>query len=83
MNRGRIEGGEQRYQWELLNYRLTATPAEAGAILPTFCTVTARLLELSHECMDNGVWAHVLFEARRNRKGNLSSQNNVSSFTSA
>jgi hypothetical protein len=44
-----------------LNYRLTAmSAATAGAIPPITCPVTARLLELYQECVDNGVWAQVL-----------------------
>jgi hypothetical protein len=31
--------------------------------LVSTCPVTARLLELYQECMENGVWACVLYEA--------------------
>ncbi len=31
--------------------------------LPTTYPVTARLLELYHECVENSVWATVLYEA--------------------
>jgi hypothetical protein len=47
-----------------LNYKLTATPSAAGANLPNTCPITARLLKLYQEGVENGVWTHVLFEPR-------------------
>jgi hypothetical protein len=46
-----------------LNYRLTVTPSAAGMNPPTTYPVTAHLLELYHECVENSVWAGVLYEA--------------------
>ncbi len=34
----------------------------SGANLPTTCPFTTCLLELYQECMENSVWAHVLYE---------------------
>jgi hypothetical protein len=43
---------------------MTATPSAAGAKPPNTCSITARLLGLYQECVENGVWAHVLYEAQ-------------------
>jgi hypothetical protein len=58
-----MEGESSAYSGSRLNYRLSATPAAAGAIPPSTCPVTTRLLALYQECVDNGVWARVLYEA--------------------
>ncbi len=43
---------------------LTATVSPAGRIPPPLRSVTSRLLELYHECVDNGDWARVLYDTR-------------------
>ncbi len=58
-----MEGESSTISGSRLNYRLTATSAAAGAIPPTTCPVTTRLLELYQKCVDNGVWTRVLYEA--------------------
>ncbi len=59
-----MEGESSATTGNRLNYRLTATPSAAGANPPNTCPITARLLEIYQECIENGVWAHVLYEAR-------------------
>jgi hypothetical protein len=59
-----MEGESSAISGSWPNYRLTATPATAGAIPPVTCPVTTRLLELYQECVDNGVWARVLYDSR-------------------
>jgi hypothetical protein len=59
-----MEGENSATSGSWLNYKLTPTPYTAGAKLPTTCPATACLLELYQECMENGVWARVLYEAR-------------------
>jgi hypothetical protein len=43
---------------------LTATPSAAGRLPPPIRSVSSRLLDLYHECMDSGGWARVLYDAR-------------------
>jgi hypothetical protein len=43
---------------------LTATPSAAGRLPPPFSSVFSRLLDFYHECVDNGGWARVLYDAR-------------------
>jgi hypothetical protein len=43
---------------------LTATPSAAGRLPPPLCSVTSRLLDFYHECVDNGGWARVLYDMR-------------------
>jgi hypothetical protein len=43
---------------------LTATLSSAGRLSPPVRSVTSRLLELYHECVDNGDWARVLYDTR-------------------
>jgi hypothetical protein len=59
-----MEGESSAISGSRPNYRLTATPATASAIPPVTCPITTRLLELYQECVDNGVWARVLYQAR-------------------
>jgi hypothetical protein len=59
-----MEGESSAISGSQLNYRLITTPAAAGAIPPSTCPVTTHLLVLYQECLDNGVWARVLYEAR-------------------
>ncbi len=59
-----MEGESRATSGNRLNYRLTAMPTAAGANPPNTCPITARLLELYQECVENGVWAGVLYEAR-------------------
>jgi hypothetical protein len=42
---------------------LTAMLPAAGRLPPPLRSVNSRLLELYHECMDNGGWARVLYDA--------------------
>ncbi len=62
-NRGGMERESSNISGSCLNYRLTATPSAAGMNPPTTCPVTVCLLELYHECVENSVWACVLYEA--------------------
>jgi hypothetical protein len=59
-----MEGESSATSGSRLNYRLTPMPYEAGRNPPTTCPVTTRLLELYQKCVGNGVWVHVLYEAR-------------------
>jgi hypothetical protein len=59
-----MEGESSATSGYRLNYRLTATPPTAGVNPPSTCPITARLFGLYQECVDNGVWARVLYEAR-------------------
>jgi hypothetical protein len=43
---------------------LTVMPSAAGRLPPPLCSVTSRLLDFYHECVDNGGWARVLFDTR-------------------
>ncbi len=43
---------------------LTATPSAAGRLPPPLRSVSSRLLDLYHECVVNGGWARVLYDAR-------------------
>jgi hypothetical protein len=43
---------------------LTATPSAAGRLPPTFSSVSSHLLDLYRECVDNGGWARVIYDAR-------------------
>jgi hypothetical protein len=63
-----MEGESSTISGSQLNYRLTTMPAAAGVIPPSTCPVTTRLLPLYQECVDNGVWARVLYEARDGRE---------------
>jgi hypothetical protein len=42
---------------------LTASPSAAGRLPPPLRSVSSRLLDLYHECMDNGGWVRVLYDA--------------------
>jgi hypothetical protein len=59
-----MEGESSAISGSRLNYRLTSAPAAAGAIPPSTCPVITSLLALYQECVDNGVWARVLYEVR-------------------
>jgi hypothetical protein len=59
-----MEGESSATSGNRFNYRLTATPSAAGANLPNTCPITARLLQLYQECVENGVWARVLYKPR-------------------
>jgi hypothetical protein len=59
-----MEGESSATSGNRLNYRLTAVPPAAGTNPPNTCPITTRLLELYQECVENGVWARVLYEAR-------------------
>jgi hypothetical protein len=43
---------------------LTVTPSAAGRLPPPLRSVSSRLLDFYHECVDNGGWARVLYDAR-------------------
>ncbi len=43
---------------------LTVTPSAAGRLPPPLRSVSSRLLDLYHECVDNGGWVKVLYGAR-------------------
>jgi hypothetical protein len=43
---------------------LTVTPSAAGRLPPPLCSVSSRLLDFYHECVDNGGWARVLYDTR-------------------
>jgi hypothetical protein len=43
---------------------LTATPSAVGRLPPPLRSATSRLLDFYHECVDNGGWARVLYDAR-------------------
>ncbi len=43
---------------------LTITPSAAGRLPPPLRSVSSRLLDFYHECMDNGGWARVLYDTR-------------------
>jgi hypothetical protein len=43
---------------------LTTTPSAAGRLPPPLHSVTSRLLDFYHECVDNGGWVRVLYDAR-------------------
>jgi hypothetical protein len=77
-----MEGESSATSGTWLNYRLTATPSAAGTNPPTTCPITARLLELYQKCVENGVWAHVLYEARDGiEKAHFSPHNDAPFFT--
>jgi hypothetical protein len=59
---GSTSGGCWQQQQQNARY-LTATLPAAGRLLPPLRSVTFRLLELYHECVDNGGWARVLYDA--------------------
>jgi hypothetical protein len=60
---GSASGGSRQQPQQNALY-LTATPPAAGRLPPPLRSVTSRLLELYHECVDNGGWARVLYDAR-------------------
>ncbi len=41
----------------------TATPSAADRLPRSNCSVSARLQELFHECVDNNSWEQVLYKA--------------------
>jgi hypothetical protein len=43
---------------------LTATPSAASRLLPPLSSVTSRLPDLYRECVDNGGWASLLYNAQ-------------------
>jgi hypothetical protein len=43
---------------------LTVTLSAAGRLPPPLRSVSSRLLDFYHECMDNGGWARVLYDTR-------------------
>jgi hypothetical protein len=77
-----MDGQSSATSGSWLNYRLTTKPC-SSVNPPTTCPVTARLLELYQECVENGVWASVLYEGVMGLKTHLSLQNNASFITPA
>jgi hypothetical protein len=62
--RAGMEGESSATSGNRLNNRLTAAPPAAGVNTPNTCSITACLLELYQECVENGVWVRVLYKAR-------------------